>query len=298
MDIHVKRIKTLPALPKRKADTHKGTYGRVLILAGSVGMTGAACLAARAALRGGAGLVTLGIPKSLNTTVASKLTCVMTRPLPETREQSLSLKAGEEIVEMSRNAQVVALGPGLSRNPGTKRLVLWLLKNLDGRVVLDADGLNAVADEPGALNGAKARLILTPHPGEMDRLMGLDKTNSSRTGSRRLKVVTEFVKKYPHVTLVLKGYKSLVAHNDRLYECTTGNPGMASAGTGDVLTGLIAGLWAQGWTSAFDASALGVYLHGLAGDLARDVVGEYSLIATDVLDALPGAFVAYGKKAR
>ncbi len=294
----MRRIRTLPPLPKRKADTHKGTYGRVLILAGSVGMTGAACLAARAALRGGAGLVTLGIPKSLNTIVASKLTCVMTRPLPETREQSLSLKAGQEIAEMSQNAQVVALGPGLSQNPDTKRLVLWLLENLDGHLLLDADGINAVAGEPGALNRVKAQVILTPHPGEMDRLMGFDRTGSSRTSSRRLKAVTEFAKEYPHATLVLKGHKSLVVHKDKLYENTTGNPGMASAGTGDVLTGLIAGLWAQGWASAFEASALGVYLHGLAGDLAHDVTGEYSLIATDVLDALPGAFIAYGKKDR
>ncbi len=294
----MRRIRTLPPLPKRKADTHKGTYGRVLILAGSVGMTGAACLAARAALRGGAGLVTLGIPKSLNTIVASKLTCVMTRPLPETREQSLSLKAGQEIAEMSQNAQVVALGPGLSQNPDTKRLVLWLLENLDGHLLLDADGINAVAGEPGALNRVKAQVILTPHPGEMDRLMGFDRTGSSRTSSRRLKAVTEFAKEYPHATLVLKGHKSLVVHKDKLYENTTGNPGMASAGTGDVLTGMIAGLWAQGWASAFEASALGVYLHGLAGDLAHDVTGEYSLIATDVLDALPGAFIAYGKKAR
>ncbi|MEE9488382.1 MAG: NAD(P)H-hydrate dehydratase [Candidatus Brocadiales bacterium] len=294
----MRRIRTLPPLPKRKADTHKGTYGRVLILAGSVGMTGAACLAARAALRGGAGLVTLGIPKSLNTIVASKLTCVMTRPLPETREQSLSLKAGQEIAEMSQNAQVVALGPGLSQNPDTKRLVLWLLENLDGHLLLDADGINAVAGEPGALNRVKAQVILTPHPGEMDRLMGFDRTGSSRTSSRRLKAVTEFAKEYPHATLVLKGHKSLVVHKDKLYENTTGNPGMASAGTGDVLTGMIAGLWAQGWASAFEASALGVNLHGLAGDLARDVTGEYSLIATDVLDALPGAFIAYGEKDR
>lgn len=294
----MRRIRTLPPLPKRKADTHKGTYGRVLILAGSVGMTGAACLAARAALRGGAGLVTLGIPKSLNTIVASKLTCVMTRPLPETREQSLSLKAGQEIAEMSRNAQVVALGPGLSQNPDTKRLVLWLLENLDGHLLLDADGINAVAGEPGALNRVKAQVILTPHPGEMDRLMGFDRTGSSRTSSRRLEAVTEFAKEYPNTTLVLKGHKSLVVHKDKLYENTTGNPGMASAGTGDVLTGMIAGLWAQGWASAFEASALGVYLHGLAGDLARDVTGEYSLMATDVLDALPGAFIAYGKKDR
>lgn len=294
----MRQIRTLPPLPKRKADTHKGTYGRVLVIAGSAGMTGAACMTSKAALRSGAGLVTLGIPESLNPIVASKLTCTITKPLPETKEQTLSYKARHEIIEMSQRAQAVALGPGLSQNPDTKRLVLWLLENLGGHLVVDADGLNALAEEPSILNKAKADIILTPHPGEMDRLMGSGQTSSSRVRKhgQRVKVVTEFVKKHPNVTLVLKGHRSLVAHNDRLYVCTTGNPGMASAGTGDVLTGLIAGLWAQGWASAFEAAGLGVYLHGLAGDMARDVVGECSLIATDILDTLPRAFVAYGKK--
>lgn len=294
----MKQVRALPPLPKRKANTHKGTYGRVLVLAGSVGMTGAACMASEAALRGGAGLVTLGVPESLNPIVASKLTCVITRPLPETKEHTLSYKARREIVEMSRRAQVVALGPGLSQNPDTKKLVLWLLENLGGCLVVDADGINALAKSPDILNKVKADIILTPHPGEMDRLMRLGPDKSSGVRSQREKVVARFVKKYPHVTLVLKGYKTLVAYKDGLYVCTTGNPGMASAGTGDVLTGLIAGLWAQGWASAFEAARLGVYLHGLAGDMARDVMGEFSLVATDVLDALPKAFVAYGKKSR
>lgn len=294
----MKQVRVLPPLPKRKADTHKGTYGRVLVLAGSVGMTGAACLTSEAALRSGAGLVTLAIPKSLNPIVASKLTCVITRPLPETREHTLSYKARSEIAEMCKRVQVVALGPGLSQNPDTKRLIVWLLENLGWRLVVDADGINALAGRPDILNRVKAEAILTPHPGEMDRLMGLGVANSSRVYSQRVKVATKFIQKYPHITLVLKGYKTLVASKDGLYVCTTGNPGMASAGTGDVLTGLIAGLWAQGWASAFEAARLGVYLHGLAGDMARDAVGEFSLTATDVLDALPRAFVAYGKKSR
>ncbi|MFQ5862304.1 MAG: NAD(P)H-hydrate dehydratase [Candidatus Brocadiales bacterium] len=294
----MRQVRVLPVLPKRKADTHKGTYGRVLVLAGSVGMTGAACLASKAALRSGAGLVTLGIPESLNPIVASKLTCVITKPLPETRKHTLSYRARQEIVEMSQGAQVVALGPGLSQNPDTKELILWLLENLTGCLVVDADGVNALAERPGVLNKVKANIILTPHPGEMDRLMRLSPANSSRIHSQRVKVITRFVRKYPHIALVLKGHKTLVAYKNELYVCTTGNPGMASAGTGDVLTGLIAGLWAQGWASTFEAARLGVYLHGLAGDIARDVMGEFSLIATDVLDALPKAFAAYGKKPR
>ena len=294
----MKRITVLPPLPERKADSHKGTYGRVLVLAGSSGMTGAACLAAKAALRSGAGLVTLGIPQGLNPIVASKLTCVITKPLPETAEQTLSYEARDEIAGVSKNAQVIALGPGLSQNLDTKKLVLWLLKNLEGHLVVDADGLNALAEKPDTLNNIKADIILTPHPGEMDRLMALDSASSSRNHGRREEVAAKFIKKYPRVTLVLKGHKTLVAHSDKLYECTTGNPGMATAGTGDVLTGLIAGLWAQGVFSAFEAAVLGAYLHGLAGDMARETMGEYSLIATDVLDALPEAFVACGKARR
>ncbi|HCN19178.1 MAG: NAD(P)H-hydrate dehydratase [Planctomycetes bacterium RIFCSPHIGHO2_02_FULL_50_42] len=292
----MRKVRALPPLPRRKADTHKGTYGRVIVLAGSVGMTGAACLTSKAALRSGAGLVILGIPKSLNQIVATKLTCVMTKPLPETKEQTLSYKARDDIVAMSQRTQVVALGPGLSQNPDTKKLVLYLLENLGGCLVVDADAINALAEKPDVLDKVKAEIILTPHPGEMDRLMGPKQSNSSRIRSRRVEVVTEFVKKHPHVILVLKGHKTLVAHRDELYECTTGNPGMASAGTGDVLTGLIAGLWAQRWASAFEAARLGVYLHGLAGDMASKVTGEFSLIATDVLDTLPKALSAYGKK--
>ncbi|MEE9200535.1 MAG: NAD(P)H-hydrate dehydratase [Candidatus Brocadiales bacterium] len=291
----MRQIKDLPRLPGRKADTHKGTYGRVLILAGSSGMTGAACLAAKAALRAGAGLVTLATPKSLNPIVASKLTCVITKPLPETGEQTLSYGARHEIVEMGKEAQAVALGPGLSQNPDTKKLVLWLLENLGGHLVVDADGLNALADRPDTLKEAKADIILTPHPGEMDRLMAPGSSSSSRDHDRRAAVINGFIKDYPKITLVLKGHRSLVARADELYECTTGNPGMATAGTGDVLTGLIAGLWAQGTFSAFEAARLGVYLHGLAGDLARDTVGEYSLIATDVLDTLPKALITYSQ---
>lgn len=288
-------VKKLPPLAKRKEDTHKGDYGRVLVLAGSLGMTGAAYLCSEAVLRAGAGLVTLGIPESLNHIVASKLTCVITMPLPETPQRTLSYRAREEILRASERVQVVALGPGLSKNPETKMLILWLLETLPAKLVIDADGVNALAERPSLLRKIRD-VILTPHPGEMAHLMGLGSSGEVQT--RRREVATQFVKEYTNVTLVLKGHKTLVVDNKRLYINLTGNPGMASAGTGDVLTGLIAGLWAPGGLAAFEAAQLGVYLHGLAGDIARNEKGETSLIATDVLDALPKAFLAYKRKSR
>lgn len=289
-------IKRLPVLQGRRADTHKGDYGRILVLAGSVGMTGAACLCAEAALRGGAGLVTLGIPEGLNPIVASKLTCVITRPLPETADKTLSYQARKGILEMSKKTQVVALGPGLSQNPETRRLVLWLLENLRVPLVVDADGINALATRPEVLKKIERDIILTPHPGEMARLLGLGSPDEVQ--ARRREVAANFVMEYPHVTLVLKGHKTLVADSKNFYVNTTGNPGMASAGTGDVLTGLIAGLWGQGQLTAFQAAQLGTYLHGLAGNMARQDKGETSLIATDVLEMLPRAFLTYEKRAR
>lgn len=288
-------VKKLPPLARRKEDTHKGDFGRVLVLAGSLGMAGAACLCSEAVLRAGAGLVTLAIPESLNPIVASKLTCVITMPLPETPQRTLSYRAREEILRASERVQVVALGPGLSKNPETRMLILWLLETLPAKLLIDADGINALAERPSLLRKIRD-VILTPHPGEMARLIGLG--SAGEVQAQRREVATQFVKEYPNVTLVLKGHNTLVVDNKRLYINLTGNPGMASAGTGDVLTGLIAGLWAQGGLTTFETAQLGVYLHGLAGDIARNEKGETSLIATDVLDALPKAFLAYKRKSR
>ncbi|HHT9154217.1 MAG TPA: NAD(P)H-hydrate dehydratase, partial [Candidatus Tripitaka sp. YC43] len=304
----MRKIIKLPALPIRKADVHKGDYGRVLVLAGSVGMAGAACMCSEAVLRGGAGLVTLGIPESLYPIAASRVSlAVMTRPLPETRQKTLSYKARWAINELAQGFDVLALGPGLSRNPDTQELVLWILENIPLPMVVDADALNAVSTRPSVLNKVQRDCIVTPHPGEMARLLGgstagvwasADEVQRDRRGA-----VEEFLKRYPALTLVLKGHKTLVADSQRLFINTTGNPGMATAGTGDVLTGLIAGLLApyligtglaQGLKTPavlppFEAAQLGVYLHGLAGDLAAAEKGEISLIATDVLDKLPEA---------
>ncbi|HHT9121025.1 MAG TPA: NAD(P)H-hydrate dehydratase [Candidatus Hypogeohydataceae bacterium YC41] len=287
-------ITTLPTLPERKADTHKGDYGRTLVLAGSVGMTGAACMCSEAVLRGGAGLVTLGIPESLYPIVASSLSfAVMTHPLPETMQKTLSYRARQKISEVANRLDVLAIGPGLSRNPETQRLVIWLLENIAVRMVIDADALTALAQKPAALEKVKAGCIATPHPGEMARLLGW--SSAVEVQRDRAKAVEEFIKRYPSWTLVLKGHRTIVADNQQFYINTTGNPGMATAGTGDVLTGLIAGLIAQGLTT-FEAAQLGVYLHGLAGNLASEEKGEVSMIATDVLEKLPEAFKVFLKK--
>lgn len=283
-------VKELPKIPSRRPDTHKGDYGRILVLAGSSGMTGAACLCSSAALRAGAGLVTLGIPESLHGIVASKLTCVMTHPLPETHVKTLSELGRQDILDFSQRFDVVAIGPGLSQYLETKKLVLWLLQSLDRPIVLDADGINALADNPGILQQIKKHIVLTPHPGEMARLLGISSTKEIQT--KRLDVSKTFVRGKNNVTLVLKGHQTIVINEERFYINMTGNPGMATAGAGDVLTGMIASFLGQNYTP-FEAAQLGVYLHGLAGDLAAQEMGEISLIATDILNKLPKAILAY-----
>ena len=167
------RVKDLPKFTPRKSDTHKGSYGRVLVLAGSPGMTGAAYLCSKAALRSGSGIVTLGIPESLNPVMETKLTCVMTYPLPETKASTLSNKGRKEILKLCESHDVVALGPGLSQQPETKDMILWLIKTIDRTMVIDADGLNALTGNVNVLHKIKRNVVLTPHPGEMSRLIGL-----------------------------------------------------------------------------------------------------------------------------
>ncbi len=272
-------------IPKRKADSNKGDYGRVLVLAGSPGFTGAAALCSQAALVSGSGLVTLGIPKSLYTIMARKLTEAMAMPLPETRGQALGEKAYPAIMKFSEKADCIALGPGLSRDPGTQRLVRKLVTTLRKPVVLDADGINALEGKTELLKRAQAPVVITPHPGEMSRLTGL---SVKRITAAKEKVAKEFANKY-NVVCVLKGHRTVVARPDgKRYVNPTGNPGMAKGGTGDVLTGMIASFIGQGMRP-FDAAMLGVYLHGLAGDLAAKEKGEVSMLASDLLDRIPDA---------
>ena len=293
------KTKKLPKLNPRKSNSHKGSYGRVLVLAGSPGLTGAAYLCSKAALRSGSGIVTLGVPESLNSVMESKLTCVMTHPLPETKASTLSNKGKKEIMKLCESHDVVALGPGLSQQPETRELILWLIQNIDRNMVIDADGLNALSDKVNVLHKIKRHAVLTPHPGEMSRLTGLG--SAKNVQKERLNTASQFIQSIQKksnnegkLTLVLKGDKTIVADSRKVYVNRTGNPGMATAGTGDVLTGIIASLIGQGY-DVFDASQLGVYIHGLAGDIAAKKKGEHSMIASDIIECLPDAFIKYRK---
>ncbi len=272
-------------LPSRWADMHKGDAGRLLIIAGSEGMTGAAALAGIGAARGGAGLVTLAVPVSLNDILEVKCTEVMTLPLPETDQRSLAPPAEEKISEFAASCQAVALGPGISQVPATAELARALIAQLPQPLVIDADGLNACADSPDVLRQRCGPTIITPHPGELSRLTGApvaqiqqDRVGAARQAAEHLSCV-----------VILKGAGTVIADpQGEAWINSTGNPGMASGGVGDVLTGLIGALLAGGATPVA-AAVSGVYYHGLAGDLAAQQRGERRLIASDLLDQLPYA---------
>lgn len=278
-------------MPLRAPASHKGSYGRVLVVAGSTGMTGAAALTSEAALRSGAGLVTLAIPKSLNAILEVKLSEVMTLPLQETEDGSIAEAAAATILEFAEKTKsVIAIGPGLSQQSETVKLVHQLIagikeKGLDLPIVVDADGLNALAHSKEHISLLGKNAVLTPHLGEMARIT--DKTIPTLAADR-ITAAEEFVQEHG-VHLVMKGAPTVTAnpHGD-IWINATGNPGMATAGMGDVLTGIIAGLIAQKVSSG-TAAKLGVYVHGLAGDIAAETVSMHGLIASDVLNALPQA---------
>ncbi|MDN5345460.1 MAG: ADP-dependent NAD(P)H-hydrate dehydratase / NAD(P)H-hydrate epimerase [Clostridia bacterium] len=273
--------------PGREVSGHKGLYGHVLAVGGSPGLTGAITLAATAALRAGAGLVTAAVPRGLQGILEMKTTEVMTCPLPETPGGSLSRDALDPILErLAGGCNVLALGPGLSRDPATMELVKELLPRLQGPAVVDADALNALATDTSILTGDHAPLVLTPHPGEMARLLG---TTAARVQEDRLEVARKYAREWQAV-LLLKGARTIIAWPDgQAYINPTGNPGMATAGSGDVLTGIVAGLMAQGLEPGV-AAALGAYWHGAAGDAAARQKGQYSLLAGDIIDFLGVAF--------
>ena len=277
------------ALPVRAASAHKGTFGHAGILAGSVGKTGAAALAAKAALRTGVGLVTVGVPASLNDIVEAKLLEAMTLSLPETKARTLGRAAFDRILDFIQSKTAVAIGPGLSTHPETVEVVQSLMKHLDRPVVLDADALNALASRPSLLTECKTPPILTPHPGEMARLEG-DATPQS-VNADRLGTARRFARERG-VFVVLKGARTVVARPDGLLMiCPTGNPGMATAGTGDTLTGMLVSLLAQGVPS-WEAACASSYLHGAAGDLAAARFGSAGMIAGDLIEQIPYAIQA------
>jgi len=284
-------------IKKRKRSAHKGDYGHVLVVAGSTGMTGAAYLSSEAALISGAGLVTLAIPESLNCIMQRKLVEVMTLPLPETKEKSLALSGYNKIIAFTKKTDCVLIGPGLSRNRQTQILIRSLIKDIKLPMVIDADALNALAGHLSLLQASgiqhpassikhQAARILTPHSGEMARLT---KLGISFINNNKKNLAKKFTSEY-NVTTVIKGHRTVVASpENKFYINKTGNPGMASAGCGDVLSGIIAALLASGM-EPFKAARLGVYVHGLAGDIAAKEIGEISLRARDLLRFLPQAF--------
>lgn len=270
-------------LPRRAGNTFKNRCGQVIVLAGSAGLTGAAALSSEAVLRAGAGMALLGVPKSLNPILEEKLSEVMTVPLPETEMQSIGWEAKSAIKDRLGWADVVAVGPGLSIHEDSLKLVKWLLESWEKAIVLDADALNCLADHTDLLKKAKGQPIITPHPGELSRLI---KRGTKEIVANPVDVAREAAAQL-NAVLILKGGPTVVASPDgEVFINSTGNPGMATAGMGDVLTGVVAGLAAQG-LSPLDAAITGVFIHGRAGDLARATYGQFGMIAGDVLHHLP-----------
>ena len=288
-------------LPARSRYSHKGDYGHVLIVAGSRGKTGAALMAAKACLRSGAGMLTIGVPETLLDIYQQRVTEEMVLPLPDNGQGVLSERASSAILDfLNKKADVLALGPGISTGPGVTKLLLTLLMSVTAPMVLDADAINSLAGHTEKLLKAKAPLILTPHTGEMARLLSKRKGNEKsgvehremrrKIERDRVNCAVSFSKERG-VCLILKGAPTIISEpGGRTYINTTGNPGMATAGAGDVLTGMAAAFLAQG-LDPVDTSILSVFLHGLAGDIAASEKGMHSLIATDIIEKLPEAFL-------
>lgn len=272
---------------KRSLDTHKGDFGHVLVVAGSRGMTGAAYLTSQAALLSGSGLVTCAIPESLNSIMEVKSTEVMTLPLPETKRGAFAASSEKEILEFSKKVDAIAIGPGISRQSETQKLVRSLIAKLNKPLILDADGIIACAANRDILKKREYPTIVTPHPGEMARLLGED---IHAIQADRKKIAVAISRAY-RMVVVLKGYRTVISNaRGNVYVNKTGNSGMSTAGVGDVLTGIITSFVGQG-IDPYSAALVGAYLHGLAGDLAARDQGQFSLIATDLLNYLPRAIL-------
>ena len=277
----------VPYLPERSPESHKGSFGLALIIGGSRGMAGAVAMAGLAALRGGAGRVRLAVPEACLDTVAGFEPSYMTVPLPCDAAGRISLAARERIIEQAEAATVVACGPGLGRTEELAELVTWLYVHLARPMLLDADALVALASRPEVYDQPGDARILTPHPGEFARLMGKPQIPPES----RERTAMELARR-AGIIVLLKGHRTLVTDGQRSYRNPTGNPGMATGGSGDVLTGLVTALACQ-QLSPFDAAGLGAYLHGLAGDLAAAQLSQEAMIASDLIRFLPAAFKQY-----
>ena len=283
----LQRITTLPHLPDRKADAHKGSFGHVLVVGGSIGMVGAPSLSANGALLGGAGLVTVAIPAAIQQTVAGLCPCATSVPLACSQTGEPTGQAVQQALDVAETCDVLAVGPGMGVGHTQRDIVSSILAQ-PKPVVLDADGLNNLCDMDDWPAARRCPLVVTPHPGEMARLTGLtigqiqaDRQSAAADAARQWRSDAQ-------LTVVLKGAGTVVTDGQVVYVNDTGNPGMATGGAGDVLTGLIAALIGQGLTP-FDAACLGVWAHGRAGDLAASQLGMVSLTAADLLDYLPAA---------
>lgn len=280
-------IKDIPKLKPRAIDAHKGDFGKVCIIAGSCGMSGAAALAGRSALRAGAGLVRVATPRSILPIVASIEPSFTTIPLAEDSAGRISEKAINTILDTAGENDALAFGPGVGVSSALRLVLEALIKQEQLRLVIDADGLNNLNRIKNWPDRVKAKLILTPHPGEMKKLWsGLfreqppsDRKNQAAQLAQRTETI-----------VALKGAGTVVTDGQKVYINKTGNPGMATAGSGDVLTGVITAIMGQG-LSSFDSAVLGVYIHGLAGNIAAEKIGRVSLIATDIIESLPEAFL-------
>ncbi len=276
-------------LGPRPRDANKGSFGHVLVIGGSLGKAGAAAMAGMSALRSGAGLSTVATPKSVLATVAGFHPELMTEPCEETEAGTISLSALEyaHLDNLVQGKTVLAIGPGISRHAETSELVRTVVEKYSVPIVLDADGLNAFDGMADKLIGKGRALVITPHPGEMARLTGLSIPEVQRD---RIGIARTFAREH-EVIVVLKGHRTLIAQPDgEVWVNTTGNPGMATGGTGDVLTGMAAGMMAQNPQRVIEAVTAAVHLHGLAGDVACETMGEQSLVATDLIKAMPEAF--------
>jgi len=280
-------IKSIPKLKPRAVDAHKGDFGKVCIIGGSFGMSGAAALAGRAALRAGAGLVRVAVPKSVLPIVASIEPSFTTIPLAEDGTGRISEKAINTVLSAAGENDCLAFGPGIGTSSQLRSILRSLIEQKQLRLLIDADGLNNLSKIKDWPKRLKAELVLTPHPGEMKRLWsGLFREQLPHDRRDQAGKLAQQTK----TTVALKGAGTVVTDGQKVYINKTGNPGMATAASGDVLTGVITALMGQG-LSNFDAAVLGVYVHGLAGDIAAEKTGQVGLIATDIIDSLPAAFL-------
>jgi NAD(P)H-hydrate epimerase len=275
----------LPRLEARRPDSNKGDYGRALLIGGARGMSGAIALAGKAALRSGAGLVTLAVPQSVQDVVASIEPSYMTAGFPDEDGQFQSLASNRITESIGQNATAIGLGPGIGRCNHVIEFVARLYSELSAPAVVDADALFALAQKPEIISRVPGPRVLTPHPGEFERLTG-----NKPEGKERIEAAASFARN-SRVIVVLKGHYTVITDGHRFALNRTGNPGMATGGSGDVLTGVITALLCQ-HLEPFDAARLGVHVHGLAGDLAAEQLGQVSLIASDLIDYLPKAFQA------